>query len=553
MKRIVVIGVLLVALAVGAYLGLPAYREWKQKRFQAQAREFMAKEDYRNAALSARQVLNLNPANVEAARIMAQVTEKFHSPIALAWWQKVLNLEPNSVPNRLDLARCALLLGNYARADEVLRSVVPAEQNSATFQQLAAMVAMAQGNIAKADWCFGRAAELDPQNKSLQFNRAIIHLQAKKKELVATAMATLENLTTDPGFRKDALRHLAMAAIKNNEFSQAEEFARQLQSAAGVTFEDRILQLSVLQTTASPEFNARLDQLKADAAKSPEQVNTLASWMIAHNLTASAGEWLATLSDSLQTQPPVRMARADVLVARRDWKGLDALLADQNWGELDFIRHAQLALAAFHQKQNMAAQASWQNATRLAGDRLKPLTLLARLATSWGWDKEREDLLWFITQRYPAERWALQALNQLYLTSGNTRGLQRVFTTLLDYDSTDVVAKNNLASVTLLLNPQSTRSYELARAGYEKYPKNPAFTATYAYSLHQQGQTAAGIKALAALPEAQLEIPGIAVYYGVLLASAGETNKAKKYLDIAAAAPLLPEEKELVQVTRRGL
>ena len=553
MKKIVVISAVLVVLAVGAYLGLPVYRAWKQKRFQAQAREFMAKEDYRNAALSARQALNMNPSSVEAARIMAKVTEKFHSPLALAWWQKVLNLEPHSITNRLDLARCALLLGNYLRADQALREIVPAEQNSATYHQLAAMVAMAENNIAKADWHFGRAAELDPQNKSFQFNRAIIHLQAKNKGLVATAMATLETLTTDPGFRKDALRHLAMAAVKNNEFSQAEEFARQLQSAAGATFEDRILQLSILQTIASPEFAARLEQLKTESAKTPEQVNTLASWMIAHSMTDAAGQWLATLPDNLQTQAPVRMARADALVAGQDWKGLDALLTDQNWGELDFIRHAQLALAAFQQKQTMAAQSSWQNATRLAGDRIKSLTLLARLATTWGWDKEREDLLWFITQRYPAERWALQSLNQIYLTGGNTRGLQRVFTTLLDYDSTDVIAKNNLASVTLLLNPQSTRAYELARAGYEKYPKNPAFTATYAYSLHQQGQTATGIKALAALPAAQLEIPGIAVYYGVLLASAGETNKAKKYLDIAVAAPLLPEEKELAQVARRGL
>ncbi|MCX6895118.1 MAG: hypothetical protein NTZ16_06400 [Verrucomicrobia bacterium] len=553
MKKFVVLGGLLGLLAVGAYLGLPVYREWKQKRFQTQAREFMAKEDYRNAALSARQALNLNPSSVEAARIMAQVTEKFHSPLALAWWQKVLNLEPNSVTNRLDLARCALLLGNYLRADQALREIVPAEQNSATYHQLAAMVAMAENNIAKADWHFGRAAELDPQNKSFQFNRAIIHLQAKNKGLVATAMATLETLTADTAFRKDALRHLAMAAVKNNEFSQAEEFARQLQSAAGATFEDRILQLSILQTIASPDFAAKLGQLKTESTKTPEQANTLASWMIAHGMAAAAGEWLATLPDSLQTQPPVRMARADALVARSDWKGLDALLADQNWGELDFIRHAQLALSAFQQRQNMAAQASWQNAVRLAGDRLKPLTLLTRLATTWGWDKEREDLLWFITQRYPAERWALQSLNQLYLAGGNTRGLQRVFTTLLDYNSTDVIAKNNLASVTLLLNPQSTRAYELARAGYEKYPKNPAFTATYAYSLHQQGQTAAGIKALAALPEVQLEIPGIAVYYGVLLAAAGETNKARKYLDIAATASLLPEEKEMAQVARRAL
>lgn len=552
MKKVLIFGGLLVVLALGAYFGRPYYREWKQERFLAQARSYMAQADYRNAALCARQALNQNSSNIEAARIMARITETFRSPLALSWWQKVLNLEPQSTSNRLDLARCALLLGSYPRADQVLRAVPPAEQNSAAYHQIAAMVAMAENNIAKADWHFGRAAEFDPQNKSFQFNRAIIHLQAKNQEIVKAALKTLEALTADPVFRKDALRHLAMTAVKNKDFPQAEEFARQLQTAAGVTFEDRILQLSILQAAANPDFAARLEALKAEAVKIPDQVNTLASWMGTHGMGGAAKAWLAALPDNLQTQPPVRMARADVLMGLRDWKGLEALLADQNWNELDFIRLAQLARAAFEQKQTMSASASWQSAVRLAGDRLKSLTLLTRLATAWGWDKEREELLWFITQRYPAERWALQSLNQLYMAAGNTRGLQKVFTTLLDYNSTDIIAKNNLASVILLLNPQSSRAYEMARAANEKYPKNPAFAATQAFALHLQGRTAEGVRLLAAFPAEQLESPGIATYYGVLLAAAGETNKAKKYLDIAAAAPLLPEEKELVQTARRG-
>ena len=551
MKKVLIFGGLLVVLAVGAYFGRPFYREWKQERALVQARAYMAQSDYRNAALCARLALNTNPSSVEAARIMARVTEMFHSPLALAWWQKVVNLEP-ATSNRLDLARCALLMGSYPRAEQVLSAILPAEQNSAAYHQLAAMVAMAQNNIAKADWHFGRAAEFDPQNKSFQFNRAVIHLQAKNQELVNTALKTMESLTADPVFRKDALRHLAMTAIKNKDFAQAEEFARQLQSTAGVAFEDRILQLSILQTAVSSEFPTRLELLKSEVLKSPDQINTLASWMVSHGMTVAAKEWLAALPDKLQTEPAVRMARADVLMGQRDWVGLENFLADQNWGELDFIRLAQTARAAFEQKQTMRASSNWQSAVRLAGDQLKSLTLLARLSTAWGWEKEREDLLWTITQRFPAERWALQSLNQFYMAAGNTRALQRVFTTLADYNSADVIAKNNLASVILLLNPQSTRAYELARAAYDQYPKNSAFAATYAFSLHVQGRTAEGIKILSAFPSSQLEQPGIAVYYGVLLASAGETNKAKKYLDLAATATLLPEEKELLQTALHG-
>jgi hypothetical protein len=38
----------------------------------------------------------------------------------------------------------------------------------------------------------------------------------------------------------------------------------------------------------------------------------------------------------------------------------------------------------------------------------------------------------------------------------------------------------------------------------------------------------------------------VALYYGVLLSAAGDTNKAGKYLGIAQKASLLPEEKALV-------
>jgi predicted Zn-dependent protease len=549
MKKVLILGGLLLVLGVGYYFGKPFYRDWKQERFLKQAREYLAKEDYKNAALCARQVINLNGSNVEAARIMARITETFRSPLALSWWQRVLSLQP-ATSNRLEVARCALLTGNFSGANQALSAVPPKEQDSATFHQLAAMAAMAENNIAKADWHFGRATEFDPKNKSYQFNRAIIRLQAKNQEIVKSALQTLNTLTADPLFRKDALRHLAMTAIKNKDFTQAEEFARQLQSTEGVAFEDRILQLSILQAAASSNFSGQLDALKAEAVKVPDQINTLASWMGSHGLAAGAMAWLASLPDKLQVLPPVRMARADILMGQRDWTGLEALLTEQNWGELDFIRLAQLARAAAEQKQGMVASSTWQAAVRAADDHLKSLTLLTRLATAWGWDREQEELLWFITQRFPAERWALQSLNQLYMASGNTRGLQKVFTTLADYNSTDVIAQNNLASVQLLLNPQSSRAYEMARTAHEKHPQIAAFTATHGYALHLQNRTAEGLKLLAALPAAELESPGIAIYYGVMLASRGETNAAKKYLDIAAAAPLLPEEKELIKAAR---
>jgi hypothetical protein len=290
--------------------------------------------------------------------------------------------------------------------------------------------------------------------------------------------------------------------------------------------------------------------MKAEAAKTPEKVPTLSSWLAAHELLTDAIAWLTNLDEKAQAQLPVRMAIADAYSDHGDWQKLETLLREQNWGEVDFIRLAQLTRAAREQKQDIAKQVNWQAAVRAAGGQIKPLTLLARLATSWKMEAEREDLLWVIARRFPAERWALQTLSDLYMAEGNTRGLQKVYATIVDANPDDLPAQNNLASVSLLLNSQVSQAFEFARAAHTKYPRNSAFASTYAYALHRQNRTAEGLKVLETLSPQQLEIPSIACYYGVILAASGEPAKAKKYLDLAAAANLLPEENDLVKSAR---
>lgn len=550
MKKLVIIGVCLLLAGAGFYFGRPAYRDWKLRRFLAQASDYFNKGDYSNAALSARQALNLNPGAAAAARIMARVTEKVRSPIALTWRQRVVDLEPAVASNRLDLARCALLLGNFTSAGLALRSIPAPEQNSAEFHKLAAVVAVTENNLPQADWHFAEAAKLNPADKSLQINQAILHLQARNPQIVDSAMKTLAGLSDDPAFRKDALRHLAMASVRNKNFAEAETFSKELQTGEGSTFEDRILHLSVLRSALRPEFAAYLERLKTEAAQTPEKIPTLSGWLAAHELLPDAIAWLTNLDAKTQTNLPVRMAIADAYSDNHDWVKLETLLHEQNWGDVDFIRFAHLTRAAREQKQDIATQANWQAAVRAANGQIKPLTLLSRLAAGWRMEAEREDLLWNIARRFPAERWALQSLSDRYLAEGNTRGLQKVYATIVDANPDDLAAQNNLAAVSLLLNSQISKSADMARAVHTKFPRNLAFASTYAFALYRQNRTAEGLKVLEALPPQQLEIPSIACYYGVLLAAAGEPAKAKKYLDLAAAADLLPEEKELLKSAR---
>ncbi len=68
--------------------------------------------------------------------------------------------------------------------------------------------------------------------------------------------------------------------------------------------------------------------------------------------------------------------------------------------------------------------------------------------------------------------------------------------------------------------------------------------------MHEQGSTAAGLKLLQGLPGTELERPAIAAYYVVLLAAAGEKEKARLYFALAEKAQLLPKERELVARAR---
>jgi hypothetical protein len=55
------------------------------------------------------------------------------------------------------------------------------------------------------------------------------------------------------------------------------------------------------------------------------------------------------------------------------------------------------------------------------------------------------------------------------------------------------------------------------------------------------------------LRESQLRNPSLATYYGIILAAAGENEKARKYLDLAASGKLLPEERALITRAEESL
>src|ERR1035437_9581152 len=94
------IAAILIVLAAAGWFGRSAYKSYQEKHSLSQAQAFLASGDFRNALLSARQTLLLNPTNVPVSRIMAALADLSHSPAVLDWQQRIVETEP-TIENKL--------------------------------------------------------------------------------------------------------------------------------------------------------------------------------------------------------------------------------------------------------------------------------------------------------------------------------------------------------------------------------------------------------------------------------------------------------------------
>src|SRR6266540_6158052 len=99
---VVVFGLLLLG---GGYAGYRGYKSVRQTRLVKQARAYLAKPDLRKAMLCLQRALRYNNRDIEACRLMAELTEAGRSPAALVWRSKVAELNPRSLDDRLALAQ----------------------------------------------------------------------------------------------------------------------------------------------------------------------------------------------------------------------------------------------------------------------------------------------------------------------------------------------------------------------------------------------------------------------------------------------------------------
>ena len=539
-----------IVLLLLSYTGYRGYKVWKQEHWLTMAKGFAAKADARNEVLCLRQVLGLNSQNLEACHLMAELADAARSQDALIWRQRLVDLNPNSLADRLALAQTALSFSAFAIASNALAGVDDLGQKTAVYQNAAGLLAAGAGQTSAAETHFAEAIRLDVGNPIPQLNLAALQLHSSNALDVAEARINLKRISlnsTNLTIRNQAKRELLTDALHNDDYGTAEALAKELAQATNAVFADRLLRLEVLQQAKSPEFPSALSIYQHEAAATPAKLSNMALWLMQKKSPAESLAWLQSLPGPTQTNQPAATLIAQCQIHLGQWHRLQTSIQNQNWTELEFVRHAFLARALHGQELQQAATSEWSVALNLASDQKGALISLFRLSAEWQWRSEAEELLWILVNRYPEERWAAPVLMQTLMNGGRTRPLMQLFGVLSRRTPTDLEMKNNLAFTALLLGANELNPYALAQAAYAGTPKNPSFAATYAYSLYLQKKNAEALKVMQQLAAQDLANPAIAGYYGLILKATGNAEKARSYLNLALKVRLLPEEQTLFQ------
>jgi Tfp pilus assembly protein PilF len=512
------------------------------------AAAYLGGGDLRQAALSARRALQLNPKSVEAMRVLAQVAETSRDHSALDWRKRALEAAPQSTEDALALASCALQFNEVETAKEALKQLDDAAREKASFHVVAAQLAEAEKKPAETESHWAKALELEPQNKSyqLQFGIALLRMDDRAKRESGRKM--LEELRSEEKQRAPATRALVVdGAARHINAEDLTKLARELQEYPEATFSDRMLYLDILRQLRDPKFVQYLTDIEKDAASKPTDLATLLSWMKNSGMSLLAIDFSKSLPTEVISHWPVPLALAEAYAKVAAWSGLEGITQGKNWGEFDFLRHAYLALAMRGEDKPAAADHEWAAAQKEAGNQVAYLSALARAVAEWGWQKETKELLWILTKYPQTQSESLQELYQRCADTGDTLGLYRVLVRLAELQPNDMRIQNNLAQVSLLLNADVERGRKLAADLYRKEGSNPAYASTYAFSLYTKGDVKGALQVMKEIPESQLRADtSLAAYYGIVLAAAGEAATAREFLELGSTAKFLPEEQALV-------
>ena len=355
-RNLAALAVVVLVVVAGIRYGRPRYRHYLETQYAQQAEQFVSKGDFSRAYLRVRQVMRINPDNITACRVNAELADWANSPFAIYWRQRTVLLSPTAT-NRLALASTALRAEPFpfATASKTLGEIDPASQRTANYQMVAGALAIRLGHLHEAEQHYSEALKLQPDNPATRMSLAVVQLQSKDPKVVTDSRLTLELLNADGKLGIMPLRSLVAESAGARDFARAEQLSSQILTNAQASFSDRMLHLSILRAAARTNFQSFLKETQQKALEHPVYVGELVAWLNHSGYAADALKWVQELPRQVSSQGLIPLAEADSYVALGKWKELELYLEAERWIGQDHVRIAMLALAMRKQAGNQGS------------------------------------------------------------------------------------------------------------------------------------------------------------------------------------------------------
>lgn len=543
----------LVALAVllpagywgGRRLVWPKVKAWRAERMNKEARNFLAAGDDANALLTARKILQASNNNLEAWRIAAAAARKRKTVDVVFYQNNVARLEPTKA-NYLELIRLALEFDVVKSAGDGIEAIAAKANDDPEFHTLAARYYRRIGKNVAAKFHLIALTQLKPSDREAQLSLAQMEMAEDPDRKDRALRARVRALAEDPALRVRALTLLLRESIKARLPAETAELIGRLQPIPDLSVNDRLLLLEGSTLLEGPSLPV-LEKLQTEVADKPLEVMRVMEFLHRTKQYEKSLAWFATLPEETKKEENVRRAVAETLLALGRWPELEAHLKSTVWPNGEYMRHAFLAYSYRVRGRVVDFNEAWKTAVVAVGlDRRKINDLMMRTG-DWKWNEERYDLVWKIFSITPTDPQVQQALVNWERRFGRTANINKIFARVVEVSPGDLLARNNLAYTSLLLDSNVTRANFLAAQLVQAMPKNPFLVTTYAFSLYKQGKADEALARIEALSPAELSSPDRTLLRAVFLARLGQSDRAAEMLKGIDLKRLLPEEQRLSQ------
>lgn len=542
--------VILMFLGLGA---LPVYRalkSWRADQLMKGAEKSVERGALVEAYQAARSAYGLDPNNLRALRMLAEMYEGSGAREALAYRRSVAESAGATGQDRAAYLRVLIRAGRLDLADDFVRKMgIGSRADPVVAALIADLLRMrGQPEEARAAEDLAAASSVLGEKTTAELIQARGRLESPDPAERAQARATLLRIggSKAPEAR-DALRILAVAPDRTEK--ETREMIRLLEANPLNPAADFFL-AKTLTLELRPDWRGAVleEARKLWSGGTEEQRTALAEFLLRH------GDAQGVLDLPVTRQGRAFLLRLDALARLGRWPTIreELVLASSGKNTLDpFFIEVFQARVAQEMREISMADVRWKQAMSKAAGNPQKLEFLANFAEKSGNLPMAAEAYRSMVKFPAAAVPGYLGLIRVAEKRADMRQLRDVLGELSRQLPEDPAPKNDLAYLNLLFEEKVDDSLQISRELVSALPDRTAYRTTLALAYLRKNESA---KALAAYDETKIDwsaaLPGWQAVRAAVLAANGREEEARRLAASINWDRLKPQERDLVRTLR---